>query len=296
MKIDVVQVTPQLAREWLKRNSKNRAIRPSHVENLRLAFERGEYTMTHQGIAFGDDGELIDGQHRLSAIAALRDGAFPFLVSGGWNRGEVFTKVDTSAAIRNVADVLGHGRDVSTTATFLARLYNGRSNGVTPTYVAPFVTRIEPVHAELLAFCGTSAKTWSSAPVRAAAVTSIMAGVDGDYVKLLYRALVLAEFSVMPPAAQALYRSHMAGKVRASAATDIFCRCLKVFDPKNAGLGKVQINEPAKLISSVRELLDFEVFGCLKSEPKKSEPKKKAPAVSRGAKGVSGFNYLTARG
>lgn len=63
-------ITPQLAEKYLKYNETNRPIRWSHVESLKQDILAGRWFTTHQGIAFGQDGNLVDGQHRLLAIQA----------------------------------------------------------------------------------------------------------------------------------------------------------------------------------------------------------------------------------
>lgn len=277
MKTEFVRVTPSLAREWLKMNTKNRAIRSSHVETLRQSFERGEQVTTHQGIAFDKEGILIDGQHRLSAIAQMYEGfEFVMMVTWGLDREKVFPVVDATQAKRTTSDVLAVDRSVGETANFLARIYKGNMTGITPQYVAPFVEFVKPQVADLMAFCGTAVRTWSSAPVRGAAVLCMKNG-DADYTKLIYRALVLRDFESMPRVAQALFRAHMTGTVRAGAATDIFARCLKVFDPQNANLSRIQINDVSEVVLQTRELLEQAIF---------QSAKKKAPAVEHEAKGT----------
>lgn len=61
-------VTPELAAEWLKSNSRNRKLVIAAVETIANDIKHGRWRTTHQGIAFGADGELYDGQHRLHAI------------------------------------------------------------------------------------------------------------------------------------------------------------------------------------------------------------------------------------
>ena len=64
-----VKVTPEMATAWVThRNEKNRPIRAHTVDRYATDLQRGKWKTTHQGIAFGPDGELIDGQHRLAAI------------------------------------------------------------------------------------------------------------------------------------------------------------------------------------------------------------------------------------
>ena len=61
-------VTPEMALEWLARNENNRNLRKADVEYLKDCILAGQWHVTHQGLAFWDDGELADGQHRLHAI------------------------------------------------------------------------------------------------------------------------------------------------------------------------------------------------------------------------------------
>lgn len=266
MNTQLINVTPFMAREWLKTcNRMNRPIRPGHVAQLRSAFERGEYVATHQGIAFGDDDVLIDGQHRLSAIAQMpEDTYFPMLVTFGLNREAVFPVTDTTHAKRSTSDALRIDIGLGYVGNFFARAYQGNSSTLTPVFVKPFVDWAAPEYADLVNFCPASSKTWSSAPVRAAAIVAMKNRCDNDYVKLVYGALVRAEFNSMPPSVQALYRSHQSGKVRANSGNDIFARCIKAFDPKNANLQKLQINDVAASLAVVRGMMAAQIFSASK--------------------------------
>ncbi|MCK6488820.1 MAG: hypothetical protein L6R48_10910 [Planctomycetes bacterium] len=66
-------ITPEQAAEWLRQevNHNNRPMRPTHVSYLAKEIEAGRWELTHQGIAFGLDGRLLDGQHRLAAIVRV---------------------------------------------------------------------------------------------------------------------------------------------------------------------------------------------------------------------------------
>jgi hypothetical protein len=68
----VMLVTPEMAGDWLDyRNAseKNRTVARTVVAKYADRMTRGEWTLTHQGIAFDTDGWVIDGQHRLLAVA-----------------------------------------------------------------------------------------------------------------------------------------------------------------------------------------------------------------------------------
>lgn len=62
-------ITPEMATQYLSRNVKNRSIRKHEVEAYAREIKRGAFVVTHQGIAFDEEGNLLDGQHRLMAIA-----------------------------------------------------------------------------------------------------------------------------------------------------------------------------------------------------------------------------------
>lgn len=275
MKTELVSVNPQLAREWLKKNTKNRDIRPSHVETLRQSFERGEQVTTHQGIAFDKEGFLLDGQHRLAAIEQMGENfSFSMLVTWGLEREKAFRVIDTTQAKRSTSDVLMIDRNVSGTATFLATLYKGSRKGITPIFVAPFASFLQPEFTELLSFCNTVSKTWSSGPVRAAAVLHMKKG-NSEYVKKIYRAMILTDFDGMSTAALHVFKGYIKGTVRAEGGNDIFLRCMKMYEPQNASLQRIQINSASETIEQVRSMLDETLFG---------NAKKKATAVERVAK------------
>lgn len=63
----VVTVTPELAAEWLARNTKNRTISQRAVDQYAADMERDAWPFTGQPIIFDSAGALIDGQHRLTA-------------------------------------------------------------------------------------------------------------------------------------------------------------------------------------------------------------------------------------
>lgn len=111
----VVEVTPAMAQEWLNRNKDNRALRKSSVTAFARDMKRGDWVLTHQGIAFSESGRLIDGQHRLSAVVEAGV-AVKMMVTTGlpetWDSTGIKTMdaVDRGAA-RSVADQMSiqHG-------------------------------------------------------------------------------------------------------------------------------------------------------------------------------------------
>jgi hypothetical protein len=107
VKFAIETITPREARRLLDRTEAlgftNRAIVRSRVDKLAHAIVSGQWRITHQGIAIGEDGAVLDGQHRLRAIIAA-DTAVETLVVHDADP-ETFRVVDTGAA-RTTADTL----------------------------------------------------------------------------------------------------------------------------------------------------------------------------------------------
>lgn len=61
-------VTPELAEQWLGRNTKNRNLRQRLVERYARDMKEGAWVYTGESLKFAEDGRLLDGQHRLAAI------------------------------------------------------------------------------------------------------------------------------------------------------------------------------------------------------------------------------------
>lgn len=66
----LVEITPEMAREWLRHNTKNRSVSRKEVDRLTELIRRGDWKPGVDAIAFAPDGTLVNGQHRLMAISA----------------------------------------------------------------------------------------------------------------------------------------------------------------------------------------------------------------------------------
>jgi hypothetical protein len=65
----VERLTPKAATALLERNFHNRNLRKARVASLVEAIQRGEWELNGESIKVASDDTLIDGQHRLQAIA-----------------------------------------------------------------------------------------------------------------------------------------------------------------------------------------------------------------------------------
>ncbi len=68
MKSSITTITPKMAEAFLRRNRSNRPINKSTLAGYVNDMANDRWRLTHQGIAFDKEGNLVDGQHRLTAI------------------------------------------------------------------------------------------------------------------------------------------------------------------------------------------------------------------------------------
>ena len=103
MRVEIKTITPELAATFLELNDGNRKINNSQLSMLSRAMTSGEWRLTHQGVAFYDDGSLADGQHRLSAV--VHSGvSCEMLVCYGVTRDPSSVMAIDSGKLRSVVD------------------------------------------------------------------------------------------------------------------------------------------------------------------------------------------------
>lgn len=118
---EVMIVTPEEAQAWLGANHKNRRIRSVGVSAYAKDMAAGRWTLNGESIKIDKHGNLVDGQHRLSAVIES-DSPVEMLVVTGLEP-EAMDTVDTGMK-RTTADVLGMGGEKNQTilAAMLRRL------------------------------------------------------------------------------------------------------------------------------------------------------------------------------
>lgn len=140
IKSEVVTLEPEQAREMLEtKNTRNRPLNPNTVETYARLIKDGRWKVTHQGIAFDTNGALLDGQHRLAAIAQA---GIPVRIMVTHNVDpDEFTVIDVGRR-RTPADALGiagieHNRNqIASVARFLRNYDRADSSGWTGAHAA----------------------------------------------------------------------------------------------------------------------------------------------------------------
>lgn len=113
MKLTIETITPAIAAKMLAKNPNNRNIRPIHVGALANEMASGRWQLTSQGISIDVNGDVVDGQHRLSAI--IKSGVTIQCVVARGVDPETLTAYDMGAK-RTIADAL-HLKDGLMNAT-----------------------------------------------------------------------------------------------------------------------------------------------------------------------------------
>jgi len=68
IKYEKVTITPEMALKWLANNPKNRQLKGNTVNRYVEDIKAGRWKVNGESIKFDPEGNLLDGQHRLSAI------------------------------------------------------------------------------------------------------------------------------------------------------------------------------------------------------------------------------------
>ena len=160
---ELTVVTPDQAIAWLENtNTNNRKVSDKHVQRLSRDMTDGKWRLTHHGIAFGPDGNLLDGQHRLWAICMAGVSVEMF----------VWRNVDPNAMMaidcgktRSMADILNiAGENGDVTNHHLAALRAMLAGyGNPPTSSPAEVSQLLQVHQDAIDFAVSNLPTVTSA-------------------------------------------------------------------------------------------------------------------------------------
>ncbi len=247
----VETVTPEKAALWLANNcATNRKMSPGRIKTLVDVIKSGNWVLTHQGIAFSPDGELLDGQHRLSAIA--RAGVpVPLLVSRNVPA-DSFTAMDRgwNRSMKQVC--VGIPEQVVYAASWLVRLQLCQQ-AAQPYHVHSLAeSAVGKALARLVVVCCTKVPRRNSAPTLAVAALRWLE--DPDYIEEQWRSfLLLRRESISPQVWNLVQQIDRVDRLNPE---EKAARSWIGFDPARRFEDRIVLRDIRATISEIREALE----------------------------------------
>lgn len=127
--IQIVDVTPAQANVWLEEcNTKNRRMNLGHVQRMVNLMQKGQWMCNGDTVCFDWNGVLVDGQHRLAAIAKSGNTETCIIVRN-LDPKVIMTK-DMEMKPRNLSDLLSMDgiKDASCCSSIITRFVGLRNN------------------------------------------------------------------------------------------------------------------------------------------------------------------------
>lgn len=110
----LVHITPKTAKGTLEHNTKNRKLNPVRVAEFVRIIKEGKWMLTHQGIALDYDDNIVDGQHRLAAIAQSGCAVWCLVSKGVPEETRLVVDTGRSRSTLDIAKITGRTSDTNT--------------------------------------------------------------------------------------------------------------------------------------------------------------------------------------
>lgn len=234
-------IGPREASALLEANQDNRPLRKNRVAFYARQMKKGDWRLTHQGIAFSSDGTGVDLQHRLSAV--IESGVeITIMVTEGLERA-AFQAIDQHER-RSMADALRIPKSLSEEAKMMLTAARGDRSPLL-SEVAEVAAEIEVFSDALMDGCNTRRAVVSTVPVRCAAIVLMNEGEPEQIIEN-YRRIVLHQTESWSPAMHAFGRQVANGSTagwNSSTRRELMARSLIALDPKRSGVTKIQLKD-----------------------------------------------------
>lgn len=181
--VSVQMVTPEMAREWLMMNRGNRALSMKVVRSYADIMDKGCWELNGETISFDEFGELLNGQHRLMAIAKCGKPQLMMVVRGIKSKTFDRNKVRT---MTNILEMNGYDTKVRNSAVvgainYLYVLKYG-SHGFSDAGIRNFIDKYSDhiTTAYLAGMSGAQHAICKKSPVIAALFCASYCGVSAE--------------------------------------------------------------------------------------------------------------------
>ena len=125
---EIIVITPDMAKQWLEHNKKNRKVTGSTVAKYARDIKEGRWQITGDAIRFDTNKNLIDGQHRLLACVKAD---MPFSTAVTYGLPPEAQDVMDMGKMRSAGDVLSlHGLHNTNALTTAIRTLMAERDGI----------------------------------------------------------------------------------------------------------------------------------------------------------------------
>lgn len=263
IRFELVNVTPEMAADWLSKNEGNRKLREQHAAALARAMDEGKYKLTHQAIALTKRKRLIDGQHRCRAVCIHNRPVNMYVAYDVPD--DVFAVLD-SGMPRKMHERL---RSNPTSTTIMTKLFRimVRSGRTQEYEISAMLDVFEPALSKWHAVTHKGPRKGFRAAHEAAVVLRLAMAVrrkDDDEVsrvQWLVEKVHRGDMAGAPPIINAFWRQLTEGVANldlgVSPDTDQFCRAWRAFDAENEAVTRLQISDHSADVRDARVEFKF---------------------------------------
>jgi hypothetical protein len=244
-----VKVTPEMARAWLDKNAANRKIRPSKVDVYKADMLAGRWRGGDGMLKLDHLGNVINGQHRLTAFL---ESGLPFI----WllvqvDEGDSRSFRGDNGIIRTIRDASGDPALLSATANALLRAFALRT--YSRDEIIDASRAIDPHWAMLTT---STRQRWTRAGIVAGVILNIYRfPADAAAIAEQYNAIAERTHPFQPWASvHSLWRQMDMGvtKSNINGPTDHLLRAAAAFNPAGRHSTKIVIKDPARSLKAIR--------------------------------------------
>ena len=231
-------ITPKEATRIIeKSNIDNRKVRLHHVEWFSNLIKNGEWVLTHQGIAFDVNGRLVDGQHRMLAIAKSGIDT-PILVTRNLEP-EAYNAIDTHSK-RNTADIYKINTKFAAFITTASKFKKGScGTKFNDTEILNVIKKTSHFFDTLVG--GAKVRYFTSGgAISALLYTYITKDSSQKYIASLYKNLKSLNYLELPPVGHAFVKCLTMNKDFQARNSILIPQLLYVFDPENEDSTKIR--------------------------------------------------------
>lgn len=186
MNITEEAITPAIAREYLGKNFNNRALRQRRVAMYAEQMRYGNWSLTHNGIAFDETGNLLDGQHRLAAVIKANTTVKMMVARGVARTGNIDnglcrSTIDQNSMSGEFSESDWHlNQKILKTARLAIAMTQNTHQTISTTEINTFIDH----YSDHLYCIGTvpNKRGWFNAATRVAMLSAELGGVDKETV------------------------------------------------------------------------------------------------------------------